>query len=155
MRKGGRRSKAKNGKTEFNEAKPWKHHNDAKSLTKEEKKRYEGVWASNRGKYVPTEIPGYTDLVHGLVVREVWKRSKLEDEQLSRVWLLLKKGKEDDGFLNKLEFIVGLWLIDQCLYGKKLPVTISREVWISASDFGDIEPQKAKKRDKLIKFTRK
>ncbi|GMG31115.1 unnamed protein product [Ambrosiozyma monospora] len=157
MRKGnhGRRNKAKNSKAEFNETKPWKHHNDSKSITKEEKKRYEGVWASNRGKYVSPEIQGYADLVHGLVVREVWKRSKLEDEQLSKVWLLLKNGKEDDGVLNKLEFIVGLWLIDQCLYGKKLPDTVSREVWISGSDFGDIEPQKAKKRDKLIKFTRK
>ncbi|GMF70970.1 unnamed protein product [[Candida] boidinii] len=33
--------------------------------------------------------------------------------------------------LSKEEFVVGMWLVDQCLYGKKLPKFISSDVWES------------------------
>lgn len=35
----------------------------------------------------------------------------------------------DDGTLTCEEFIVGMWLIDQCLYGRKLPKVIPLSVW--------------------------
>lgn len=146
MRSGKRDKKA------FNEDKPWKHHRDATALTEQEKKRYEGLWATNRGLYLGQVVVPLRDqslLLHGAltaalranntvqeevphlmlgaVVALLWTRSRLPQETLRQVWLLVDR--HGDGCLDKDEFVVGTWLVDQCLYGRKLPREVSSDVW--------------------------
>lgn len=99
-------------------------------ITEQERKRYEGVWAANKGLCMP---PGNFELatkVVNLVVRDIWRRSKLPDHVLGEVWDLVDR--EGLGRLGKEEFVVGMWLIDQRLKGRKLPVEVSESVWFSA-----------------------
>lgn len=99
-------------------------------ITEQERKRYEGVWAANKGLCMP---PGNLELatkVVNLVVRDIWRRSKLPDHVLGEVWDLVDR--EGLGRLGKEEFVVGMWLIDQRLKGRKLPVEVSESVWFSA-----------------------
>ncbi|ODV64067.1 EH domain-containing protein, partial [Ascoidea rubescens DSM 1968] len=156
----------------FNEDKPWKNHSDAFVVTNQERKRYEGLWAANKGLYIdmmhtqinledkiesddglsaekdivsnlfksshiglhllPNTHP--SRLLHGLVVRNLWRRSGLPDSTLKQIWGLVDLRK--DGTLTRDEFIVGMWLVDQCLYGKKLPKKLSDELWNSVTKFG-------------------
>lgn len=99
-------------------------------ITEQERKRYEGLWAANKGLWMP---PGNLELatkVVNLVVRDIWRRSKLPDHVLGEVWDLVDR--EGLGRLGKEEFVVGMWLIDQRLKGRKLPVEVSESVWYSA-----------------------
>jgi hypothetical protein len=43
------------------------------------------------------------------------------------------------GRLDKIEFVVGLWLIDQRLKGRKLPVKVSDSVWTSVKGLQGIK----------------
>lgn len=152
--------KEKKKQKDFNEDKPWKHHRSI-IVTEQEKKRYEGVWVANRGLYMNlmhTPINSQEDdsdtfkdcydavnalsssvhpgpchpsqLVHGYVVRTIWRRSNLSDSILEKIWDLVSL--RQDGTLNRDEFICGMWLVDQCLYGRKLPQIVSADVWSSA-----------------------
>ena len=53
------------------------------------------------------------------MVKRIWKRSRLPSDTLEKIWNLIDFRR--DGTLNKNEFLVGMWLVDQCLYGRKLP----------------------------------
>lgn len=186
-------SKKKEKRTIFNEDKPWKNHSDLDMISDQQRKRYEGLWVSNKGLYVNRtvsrlvgvnyakeerksnensdrrelsekeisewaaklslkvkynvdtdesdigELHGLEnatmeDLMHGIVVKRIWKRSKLLNEVLGAIWDLVDFRK--DGTLNKAEFLVGMWLVDQCLYGRKLPKTVPKSVWNSVGNFG-------------------
>lgn len=145
------------GKKNLMKKHPNKHHEgDRKrwrdSITERERKRYEAVWASNRGLFlsdsnVTTSFPlppragvplqsQYPDLgqasesVSNLVVRDIWSRSRLGDETLAEVWDLVDRSGA--GKLSREEFVTGLWLIDQRLKGRKLPIRVSSSVWASA-----------------------
>lgn len=185
MRKTNRR---KDKKTAFNENKPWKNHTQLNYITDLERKRYEGVWVSNRGSYinsVVTELHGVDfekmhnplldkekevevplkaallssqakffdpksvddhnnfhninaaevqDLMHGLVVKRIWRRSRLPSETLAIIWSLVDYRR--DGTLNKPEFLVGMWLVDQCLYGRKIPTKVESAIWDSLRSIG-------------------
>lgn len=109
-------------------------------ITQRERKRYEAVWASNRGYLLDDgalqSLDGEVDrvvseCVANVVVRELWKRSRLPGDELIEVWELVDRG--DVGMLTRQEFIVGMWLIDQRLRGRKLPVRVSDSVWNSAN----------------------
>lgn len=170
----------KQPKKKFNEDKPWKHHNDADTLTEAERKRYDGVWATNRGAHVPfymepeeydilidedelyddgfsdssydsdsdsddsvssaeyimsgenigkddLVVTDQNDAVHGYIVSRLWRRSRLPDERLSDIWELVDRC--NDGTLDREGFLVGMWLVDQCLYGRKLPNKVDPRVW--------------------------
>ncbi|AOW06150.1 increased rDNA silencing protein 4 [Yarrowia lipolytica] len=171
----------KQPKKKFNEDKPWKHHNDADTLTDAERKRYDGVWATNRGAHVPyymepeeydilideeefydegflsdsdftdsdsdddsvssaeyimsgenignddVVVSDQNDAVHGYIVSRLWRRSRLPDERLSDIWELVDRC--NDGTLDREGFLVGMWLVDQCLYGRKLPNKVDPRVW--------------------------
>ncbi|KIW60009.1 hypothetical protein PV05_00262 [Exophiala xenobiotica] len=124
---------------------PNKHHEGDRKrwrdkVTERERKRYEGVWAANRGVLVDLDpdiaISGYnkdgtpiSDLVVNVVVRDIWERSRLPRDVLEEVWDLVARPGEKA--LNREEFVVGLWLIDQRLKGRKLPVRVSPSVWSS------------------------
>lgn len=127
---------------------PNKHHEGSRKrwrdeITERERKRYEGLWAANRGLYVPfsaiemaylaphNSAPAEAgrDLVSNLVVRDIWSRSRLPDHMLEEVWDLVDN--EGKGRLAREEFVVGLWLIDQRLKGRKLPFKVGESVWAS------------------------
>ncbi|KAF3064664.1 Increased rDNA silencing protein 4 [Daldinia childiae] len=117
-------------------------------ITLRERKRYEGVWASNRGLLlvspdardslsVPTSTPNEIErereleqVVANVVVRDIWARSRLPPDELAEVWDLVdRRGR---GYLDRTEFVVGMWLIDQRLRGRKIPRKVSESVWGSA-----------------------
>ncbi|ROV90312.1 hypothetical protein VSDG_08175 [Cytospora chrysosperma] len=145
------------------------HHEGSRSrwrneITEREKKRYEAVWASNRGMFLarpgghaPTPAPdtdpehapaphggreqpvraeSYEDLseyVPNVVVRDIWSRSRLPEAELAEVWdLVYGRAGRVHAALNKPEFVVGMWLVDQRLRGRKIPTRVSDSVWDSA-----------------------
>jgi len=137
---------------------------DMDVITPTEKKRYEGVWAANRTMLVPrAELdpdgtgvkqgllrPRAADEVHGYVVRDIWSRSGLGEHCLAQIWALVDGGgagqwgavteKSGRGRLDREEFVVGMWLIDQCLKGRKLPVAkVPQGVWASVRTLGGLE----------------
>ncbi|KAF5009605.1 hypothetical protein FDECE_4210 [Fusarium decemcellulare] len=115
-------------------------------ITPRERKRYEAVWASNRG--VLLEYPNSpfdamdndpSEYVLNVVVRQIWKRSRLPADELGEVWDLVdRKGR---GVLGRQEFVVGMWLIDQRLRGRKIPAKVSDSVWGSANGMKVIKPR--------------
>jgi hypothetical protein len=144
-------------------------------ITARERKRYEAVWASNRGLFLrpgwaaqyqnntttaatggASPAPGRearteeaqnqtrdqveasraghgaeADLVVNVVARDIWSRSRLPADELAEVWDLVDRGGR--GALGRDEFVVGLWLIDQRLRGRKIPARVSQSVWDSAA----------------------
>ncbi|KAI5948956.1 IRS4 [Candida theae] len=211
-------NKRKDRKTKFDELKPWKTHEELNFPTEQERKRYEGVWVSNKGLYmnlVVTKLTGVdssetrvqqhddsmkaalistndiqpdkgeengsnrksngtgtgagagagaggtsheseeppiskaeeatnklhslknadvNQLILGAVVKRIWNRSRLPSDVLEQIWNLVDFRR--DGSLNKNEFLVGMWLVDQCLYGRKLPKKIEPVVWDSLGGIG-------------------
>ncbi|KAH7308166.1 hypothetical protein B0I35DRAFT_443023 [Stachybotrys elegans] len=111
-------------------------------ITLRERKRYEAVWASNRGVLLPSAKATGHDLsqhVANVVVREIWKRSRLPDDELAEVWDLVDRS--GTGMLDRQEFVVGMWLIDQRLRGRKIPAKVSDSVWGSANGVRVIQPK--------------
>lgn len=156
---------------------PNKHHEgDRKrwrdSITERERKRYEAVWASNRGLYTtmspstsstylpntntdPNSLTNFKadsnpeglpidppNEVLNLVVRDIFSRSRLHNDVLEEVYALVDR--RGVGSLGKEEFVVGLWLIDQRLKGRKLPIRVSESVWRSVGVLGGIKVKKIK-----------
>jgi hypothetical protein len=119
---------------------PNKHHEGTRKrwrdqITDRERKRYEGVWAANKGLHIPTSTrtgPEDDPLLDVLsfLVKEIWTRSRLPTHVLEEVWDLVDC--RGIGRLSRYEFVVGLWLIDQRLKGRKLPIKVSDSVWQSA-----------------------
>lgn len=158
------RKEKKKKKSTFNEDKPWKHHGDREYITEQERKRYDGLWVANKGLYMdlvdpstlnisqePTEQnntalkasimstkselpPLETNLMLNLVVRDIWARSRLPPDSLRQIWDLVDT--RGDGTLERKSFIIGMWLVDQCLYGRKLPKQLDESVWNSISQLG-------------------
>ncbi|KAK4194144.1 hypothetical protein QBC40DRAFT_311677 [Triangularia verruculosa] len=136
------------------------HHEGSRSRWRDEvsprqKRRYEAVWASNRGLFMrPNWGFSYTDdeeeirrqvegsraqqgtreaeLVVNLVVRDIWDRSRLPKEELGEIWELVDRGGK--GALGREEFVVGMWLVDQRLRGRRLPARVGGSVWESVGD---------------------
>ncbi|KAI1131501.1 hypothetical protein F5Y10DRAFT_59260 [Nemania abortiva] len=128
------------------------HHEGARKrwreeITAHERQRYEGVWASNRGLLLDglnAAANGLRDidtsqLVANVVVRDIWTRSRLPVDELAEVWDLVDtQGK---GALDKSQFVVGMWLIDQRLRGRKIPRKVSDSVWGSAKGVRVLGPK--------------
>lgn len=109
-------------------------------ITESERRRYEGVYAANRGRLLesvdslasPTQLVDLnadSNMVVNVVVRDVWERSRLPSHTLREIYDLVAPDSPQK--LNREQFVVGLWLIDQALKGKKLPVRVSDHVWAS------------------------
>lgn len=155
---------AKHKKKKFLRKHPNKHHEgDRKrwrdAITERERKRYEGVWAANKGLHIfftPEEEryldkhPGtknaeilretVAEQVTAVVTRDIWSRSRLPQDVLEQVWDLVDT--QANGRLVKEEFVVGLWLVDQCLKGRKLPVKVTESVWSSVRFLHGIKVRK-------------
>ncbi|KAG0669378.1 Increased rDNA silencing protein [Maudiozyma exigua] len=165
-------------KDQFNEDKPWKAHRDVNFINIDERRRYEAMWMSNRFRYLTTlywwpptsetinnmpHLLPQDGLILAAVVYNIWKRSNLSDNLLANIFDLVDSRM--DGTLDRKSFIVGMWLVDQCLYGRKLPQVVSQEIWESVDRFAvnvamnDKINMKAKKKIfkrqvKLIKNTK-
>lgn len=108
-------------------------------VTERERKRYEGVWAANKGMFLSTPVSTSSmdmtsetlpsEMVLDIVVRDIWSRSRLPTESLAEIWDLVDR--QGNGTLSRDEFVVGLWLIDQKLKGRKLPLRVSPTLWAS------------------------
>ncbi|RDA87243.1 hypothetical protein CP532_1361 [Ophiocordyceps camponoti-leonardi (nom. inval.)] len=89
--------------------------------------------ARGRGGSIPyprvrgREVEKSEDYVANIVVRNIWRRSRLPDEELAEVWDLVDGSRR--GVLSRVEFVVGMWLIDQRLGGRKLPHRVSDGLW--------------------------
>ena len=110
---------------------PHKHHEGDRrryraTVTERERRRYDGVWAANKGLWMDTDS---SDSVLNLVVRDIWSRSRLPNDVLADIWDLVDIQGGDR--LKRNEFVVGMWLIDQRLKGRKLPLTVSESLWNS------------------------
>ena len=123
-----------------------KHHNkhhegDRKryrtQVTERERKRYEGVWAANKGLLLPNAS---SNMVLNIVVRDIWSRSRLPNDVLEEVWDLVNLQDADQ--LGREEFVVGMWLIDQRLKGNKLPIKVSESLWSSVRRLTGIQSPK-------------
>jgi hypothetical protein len=53
-----------------------------------------------------------------------------------------------DGTLDRASFVVGMWLVDQCLYGRKLPPKIDELIWNSVALLNVDVKVKVKKKKK-------
>jgi len=62
-----------------------KHHG-VETLSENERKRYDGVWASNWQSSTALNSEKESRCLDRLVVRELWSRSKLSSEILRRIW---------------------------------------------------------------------
>ncbi|KAL8905855.1 MAG: hypothetical protein Q9207_002375 [Kuettlingeria erythrocarpa] len=132
---------------------PNKHHEGSRKRWRDqiaefERKRYEGVWAANRGLLLAHKYPNGTSSgvrVHGsnsvlnLIVRDIWSRSHLPSPILEEIWELVTLGNGEAEMLGKEEFVVGMWLVDQALKGRKLPGKVSDSVWLSARGLSGIK----------------
>lgn len=133
-------------RTHFMKKHPNKHHEgDRKrwrdTVSEAERKRYEGVWAANKDVLHPPGRAGAPlNTVLDIVVRDIWRRSRLPDDVLGEIWnLVITTGQ---WVLGKEEFVVGMWLIDQRLKGRKLPVRVSESVWGSVRVLSGIKVPK-------------
>ena len=141
--------KERKGNRVFNKH-PHKHHEGNRKrwrdeITEAERKRYEGVWAANRGLLVPYlyshssfSPPDTSDRtseeakngVLNIIVCDIWLRSYLSPDVLAEIWDLVNL--TGGPWLGKDEFVVGMWLVDQRLKGRKLPGRVGDSVWWSA-----------------------
>jgi len=133
------------GRKHFLNKHPNKHREGSRKrwrdrVTERERKRYEGVWAANKNIYLPiavnpsAPIANSQEDVGSLVVRDIWSRSRLPENVLEEVWDLVDS--RGVGRLSREEFVVGLWLVDQRLKGRKLPQRVSESVWDSVTGVG-------------------
>jgi len=70
-----------------------------------------------------------------IVVRDIWSRSRLSNATLAEIWSLVDV-KEPKGMLDREEFVVGMWLIDQALRGRKLPSRVDENLWACVRKLG-------------------
>ena len=117
---------------------PNKHHEGDRKryrnqVTERERKRYEGVWAANRGILLDADA---SNAVANIVVRDIWKRSRLPDDVLEEIWDLVDN--QGVSRLERDEFVVGMFLIDQRLRGNKLPFKVSDSIWFSVRNLSGV-----------------
>ena len=129
-------------------------------VTEKERKRYEGLWAANKGllfTHPAPEIPlaaesqadqrrredrcpATNDIVHPFIVRDIYRRSHLPDHILAEIWdLVYFSASSPPSGLTRESFIVGLWLIDQKLQGRKLPNKVSEPIWGSVRGMSGVK----------------
>ncbi|KIW00242.1 uncharacterized protein PV09_08134 [Verruconis gallopava] len=144
LRTGDVEEKEKNRKHHFRQ--PNKHHEGTRErwrdyVSDSERKRYEGVWAANKGLFISS--PDQADEVLNLVARDIWSRSRLPPERLAKVWDLVAVNGSGNGStvtgrrtLSREQFVVGMWLIDQMLKGRNLPHSVNPSVWTSVRLMG-------------------
>ncbi|EEB05699.1 ENTH/VHS domain-containing protein [Schizosaccharomyces japonicus yFS275] len=105
----------------------------------DEKRRtaYEALWASNKGyMMLRNDDKKMDDMVCNIVVRDLWARSGIPFSTLAQIYNLVSRDRRP--WLTRDEFVVGMFLIDQYLAGRKLPSKVPDSVWISSRRMGDL-----------------
>ncbi|KAI9887823.1 MAG: Increased rDNA silencing protein [Watsoniomyces obsoletus] len=142
---------------------PHKHHEGTRKrwrdrVTDRERRRYEGVWAANKGLLISLTpdirtrnnnsnnnnsngVSVENDVLN-IIVRDIWSRSRLGSDVLEEIWDLVDR--RGMGVLDREEFVVGMWLIDQRLKGRKLPVKVSLSVWESVRGLSGVRVPRGK-----------
>mgnify|MGYP003365102427 FL=1 len=90
-------------------------------------------------------------LILNLVAKDIWQRSNLPEYLLRQIYSLVDT--RGDGTLDRRSFIIGMWLVDQCLYGKKLPSELSSPIWNSVD--GNVLSSIQPKAEQTVKIKRK
>ncbi|BFZ55372.1 Increased rDNA silencing protein [Savitreella phatthalungensis] len=101
-----------------------------RGISQEERKRYERLWATNKGlclsfvdladdRTIEDPASAAKDDVANVVVRDIWSRSRLQADVLEQIYDLCDRGSK--GRLTRDEFVVGTWLVDHSLRGRRLP----------------------------------
>ncbi|CCH60090.1 hypothetical protein TBLA_0C02840 [Henningerozyma blattae CBS 6284] len=133
----------------FDDDQPWKSNENIGFITEKERKRYESIWITNRYSKLnlldwysnvlsqDNSQTNYTipkdGLMLNLIVKDIWQRSNLSNDILMEIYNLVDTRK--DGTLTRQSFIIGMWLIDQSLYGKKLPQYVDQYIWDSVNSY--------------------
>lgn len=166
-------SMAKRGRKNLMKKHPNKHHEgDRKrwrdAVSDRERKRYEGLWASNKGLFtspstITKSVPEITSppprrnssIVGTKPGASDSLRSPPEDCVSSLVVrdIWSRSRLPDDvlsdiwelvdrsgtGMLSRDEFVAGVWLVDQRLKGRKLPQRVGDSVWVSVGTLGGVK----------------
>lgn len=148
----------------FDEDMPWKFHVDIDYVTERERKRYESMWVSNKDTYLEL-LPWWNNadlktrmiipedgLMINIVVSDIWNHSNLPQGTLAQIYDMVDT--RQDGTLDRNSFVVGMWLVDQSLYGRKLPQKLDSKVWDSVNKYV-INVGKSNKNPKYHHRTRK
>ncbi|KFY26629.1 hypothetical protein V491_01232 [Pseudogymnoascus sp. VKM F-3775] len=164
---------AKRGRKNLMKKHPNKHHEGDRKrwrdvVSDRERKRYEGLWASNKGLFtspstITKSVPGViSPLPRGNSSTVGTKpgssdslRSPPEDCVSSQVVrdIWSRSRLPDDvlsdiwelvdrsgtGMLSRDEFVAGVWLVDQRLKGRKLPQRVGDSVWVSVGTLGGVK----------------
>lgn len=93
-------------------------HGRVQPMSSADRKRYDGLWAANKGLLLE-HAPAFKDEVANIVVRDIWQRSRLQAELLADIYDLVDRSQT--GRLTRDEFVVGTWLVDHSLRGRRLP----------------------------------
>ncbi|KFY28087.1 hypothetical protein V493_03093 [Pseudogymnoascus sp. VKM F-4281 (FW-2241)] len=163
----------KRGRKNLMKKHPNKHHEgDRKrwrdAVSDRERKRYEGLWASNKGLFtspstITKSVPGITSPSTRRNSSNAGTkpgtleslRSPPEDCVSSLVVrdIWSRSRLPDDvlsdvwelvdhsgtGMLSRDEFVAGVWLVDQRLKGRKLPQRVGDSVWVSIGALGGVK----------------
>lgn len=105
-------------KTHKEETNKFLKHGRVQPIPSSDRKRYDGLWAGNKGLLFEG-FQEYKDDVANVVVRDIWSRSRLQPEILSDIYDLVDR--DEKGRLTRDEFVVGTWLVDHSLRGRRLP----------------------------------
>lgn len=174
----------KRGRKNLMKKHPNKHHEgDRKrwrdSVSDRERKRYEGLWASNKGLFTSPStmtrpIPGITSSPSRINSSLVGTRPGASDSLRSPpedcvsslvvrdIWS--RSRLPDDvlsdiwelvdrsgiGMLSRDEFVAGVWLVDQRLKGRKLPQRVGDSVWVSVGALGGVKVKDKHKHTKGV-----
>lgn len=95
----------------------WKH-GRVQPMSSFDRKKYDGLWAANKGILLEDRASCKDDVAN-VVVKDIWQRSRLQSDILSEIYDLVDR--EQRGRLSRDEFVVGTWLVDHSLRGRKLP----------------------------------
>lgn len=83
------------------------------SITQRQTTRYTDLFTTNSGFFCEQAF------IHGYTTRELWQRSRLPESVLEQIWAYVDAGGK--GMLTREEFVLGTWLVDGCLAGRKVP----------------------------------
>lgn len=166
-------SMAKRGRKNLMKKHPNKHHEGDRKrwrdvVSDRERKRYEGLWASNKGLFTTPATssnesldirrlsPQRNSSTTSLSLKPpTYPRPPLEDcvsnLVVRDIWSRSRLpadvlsdiwglvDRSEIGMLSREEFVAGTWLVDQRLKGRKLPQRVGDSVWSSLGALGGVK----------------
>lgn len=162
----------KRGRKNLMKKHPNKHHEGDRKrwrdeVSDRERKRYEGLWASNKGLFtspstMTKSVPGITSPPPRRNSSVLGTKPGVADSLRSQpedcvsslvvrdIWSRSRLpddvlsdiwdlvDRSGTGMLSRDEFVAGVWLVDQRLKGRKLPQRVGDSVWVSVGTLGGV-----------------